>query len=300
MNDKQGEGSGPSTEESSSVSSRLGLLFWTLKRPSVFFDKRLRQEYKEADEELCRTAAAGRPEKVSQEEYKRILADQNAGKLTIQIDTPGFRKFLFEEVDSGKLSAAVGRPLGLYIAIFRFIGWLDCFLWLISSILSMVAFGWKGIPLAVFCILLWMGHKFVVSGGRAVYNIIPEACVLIGAVSAAYVLSSWSLWARSFLVSVGLMFFIGKFLYLFTAVFVFKLIHSSYPFFQLFYLPSTLAAAPLIWTSELKGQLNSAAPKVIPCEKCQQKLRVRTLDAEVNVRCPSCRHEFRVRADSAQ
>lgn len=186
---------------------------------------------------------------VSKEEYRRILSDQKVGRLTIFIDTSAFRQlFTQPRLDLTKLATAVGRPLRSEALLIRTLSHIDSLSPVLSSGLSFLAFGWWGLAGTIGSFGIWSAYKRWASRGRQ--RVLPVTLVLAAAVVLGALLPLPNVWARAFVWSLGAILFVGRTLYVTTAKIVFTLIHSSYPFFDMFYLQPEGAEIPLIWTSE--------------------------------------------------
>lgn len=186
---------------------------------------------------------------VSREEYKRILASQEAGHLKIMIDTSGFRKLLVDRVDPSKLSAALGQPVHAHVRLIRALTYLDATAPVAVCLLSVLAFGLWGVVGAGCSLVAWAAYKARAS--RGAQHLLPVTIALVLHVVAAVILPLPNWWARGFVALLGVMFFIERSLYTTTAYVVFSLVHSNYEFFKMFYLQPTGAIVPLIWTTEL-------------------------------------------------
>jgi len=272
--------------------SRFQHLFYML-HPSVW-SRKGREEYIKADSEFCAKVTAGRPEIASKEEYQRILEGKKNGSLTIFINTAEFRWFLTGRGNAEKLTTATQLPIQAELRFLQVLSWLDITLWLIATVIALIGFGWVGLLLGAGCFFVWLCVRVWVSWGRQVNALFPELGIFLISLAVAFWLNDWELWRRVFIATVGFMVFNAKFVYFYTARLVFNYIDLSYKFFNLFYLPSSLSIAPLIWTSELSTQSENATPRIVQCTQCQQQLRVRVLEDKVTVRCPACRHEFEV------
>ncbi len=187
---------------------------------------------------------------VSREEYKRIIDDQQSGKLAIFIDTSEFRKMFCDRIDPQKLSSIVGESAKTGIRLVRNLTHIDAAMPVLVSILAILGFGWWGIVGVVATFILWGGHKMYACRGKQ--HVFPISLTLAIIVAIAILVPApLNIWGRVFIVSWGIMLFIGRMLYVCTAYVVFSLIHSSYEFFNMFYLEPKGAIVPLIWTSEL-------------------------------------------------
>lgn len=185
---------------------------------------------------------------VSKSEYQRIVEAQSSGTLTIYIDTSGFRKLLVDKINPQKLSAAIREPVESRVQLIRILTYLDAIAPLLASILSLFAFGWLGILGSLFAFALWASHKMHAS--RGAQHILPVTVVVIVCITTVFILPLASGVAKAFIMSLGLIVFMGRLLYFMTSRLVFDLIHSNYEFFNMFYLQPESAIVPLIWTSE--------------------------------------------------
>jgi len=186
---------------------------------------------------------------VSREEYKRIIDAQQSGDLTIFIDTSEFRKMFCDRIDPQKLSLIVGESSKAGIRLVKTLTNIDAVMPVLSSILAILGFGWWGIAGIVGVIILWAGHKMYACRGKQ--HVLPTLLTLVIMIAIAIMVPVPNVWVRVFIISCGIMLFLGRMLYVCTAYVVFSLIHSSYEFFNMFYMEPKGAIVPLIWTSEL-------------------------------------------------
>jgi hypothetical protein len=185
---------------------------------------------------------------ITQHDYKRLLQRQDAGKLTIFIDTSGFRKVLLERLDPEQFSHGIGQPVEFRIRVLKAIWYADMLMPLLTSVLMVVAFGWWGIAGALVSFLSWAGYKLHASRGEQ--HILPMTLLCLASIGLALVLPLPGFLARICLISFGAMLFVDRLLYFLTAGFVFELINSNYEFFKMFYLQPRGGLIPLIWTSD--------------------------------------------------
>ena len=186
---------------------------------------------------------------ISREEYMRILADQDAGRLTVMFSTSGFRKLLVEEVDPTKLAATLGHPVEGPIRRIRELTNLDATAPFVASVLSVLAFGWWGLLGVIGSFVGWAAYKMRASIGRQ--RMSPVLIGLVMFLVAAFILPLPNWWGRGFVISLGVMFFLDRALYVITAYIVSGFIQASYEFFNMFYLQQPPSAVvPLIWTTE--------------------------------------------------
>ncbi len=186
---------------------------------------------------------------ISRDEYKTIIDNQLDGKLQIMIDLSVWRQFICG-TNSRELCLLVKRSVIAQITLIRILSWIWAPILLISVGAAIPAFGWWA---AVVCPLTIVGavfYKSRASMGRQYLG--PVSILLLFILSSIFIWPSWSLSTKSFLLALAVALFLIRFLYFFTARFVFGLIHSSYEFFSKFYLKPAEKVGdvviPLIWT----------------------------------------------------
>lgn len=186
---------------------------------------------------------------VSREEYKRIIDTKRSGNLTIFIDTAEFRKLLCNKIDAAKLSDIIGESVNSWIRLITTLTHIDSAMPLLASLLSVLGFGWWGIIGIAAAFILWAGHKMHACRGKQ--HILPITITMLIMIAIALFAPLANIYVRGFIISCGVMLFIGRMLYVCTAYIVFSLIETNYEFFNMFYLEPKGAVVPLIWTSEL-------------------------------------------------
>jgi hypothetical protein len=183
---------------------------------------------------------------ITKQEYDSIIRRMDNGELSVLIDTAGFRK-LFSKVDGRSLSEKVGVPVSGHVVIIRALPAVEFVCLLGSSVFLALAIRWfafLGVP------LLWTFCAFFKS--RASYGrqrIVPAAVVLVGSLAFAIAAGQYGVWLRVFVASLGVLQFVTRFLYWFTARLAFGIIERSHIFFSMFYLEPRGAIVPLIWTN---------------------------------------------------
>lgn len=183
---------------------------------------------------------------VSREQYDEVMRNQSEGRLTVMIDTPGFRQFL-DRADPEKFSSLVGLPCGGAIRLIKVLGRTDFLGFLVSSGLAIMAFGVWAFAVIPVLLFAWMDYKGRASAGRQSLVGVSFA-LLVAGVAAFSAPPGWDLWARAFIMSTAVTFFLIRLLYVVTSRFVFSLVWSSYEFFSAFYKQPAGALVPLLWT----------------------------------------------------
>ena len=186
---------------------------------------------------------------VSREEYKRIIDAKHAGKLTIFIDTSEFRKLLCGRIDPAKLSDAIGESANSRIRLITTLTHIDSVMPFLASVLSVLGFCWWGIIGIAATFILWAGYKMHACRGKQ--HVLPITITMFITIAIALFAPLPNIWVRGFIISCGVMLFVGRMMYVCTAYIVFSLIEMNYEFFNMFYMEPKGAIVPLIWTSEL-------------------------------------------------
>ncbi|MFA4888860.1 MAG: hypothetical protein WC628_04730 [Candidatus Omnitrophota bacterium] len=186
---------------------------------------------------------------VSREEYKRIIDTQHSGKLTIFIDTSEFRKMFCGRIDPKKFALIVGESAKAGTKLITTLTKIDSVMPVLASVLAILGFGWWGIVGIIGTVVLWGGYKMYACRGKQ--HVVPIMIALIIMVAIAIMSPLPNIWARWFMISCGVMLFVGRMMYVCTAYIVFSLIETNYEFFNMFYMEPKGAIVPLIWTSEL-------------------------------------------------
>jgi hypothetical protein len=183
---------------------------------------------------------------LSNSEYSEIIQQHRNGKLTIMIDTPGFRRVIYR-TDPDKLGRMVGRPVSGAVKAIKLLSIADTIALLITSCFAIPAFGlWALLVIPTLLIAHTMYKGYASRGRQSVMGVsVLLVLALVGAVA-------WpddsNIWIRIFIVSGALAFFLTRLLYVVTSRFVFSLAHSSYEFFATFYKRPEGALIPLLWT----------------------------------------------------
>lgn len=182
---------------------------------------------------------------VSRHDYEQILRKQSKGALTVFIDVSGWRQFLVAS-DECELAKLAGRPVRGVLALIQLLSVIDLPMVLLSALLAIPAFGWWSLAVTPLTLVLGLIYKSKASLGRQRLGLVLAGFIV--AVGLALLQPSWSIWIRVYIFIVASAFLSIRLLYVVTARFVFGLIHTSYEFFERFYLQPDGAVFPFIWT----------------------------------------------------
>ncbi len=149
---------------------------------------------------------------VSKDEYKRIVTDQLAGRLTIFIDTSAFRKLFVNKINPQKLSAAIGEPVESRMQIIRALTLLDSLAPLLASIVAFIAFGWFGVLGVFSAFTLWSVWKMYACRGSQTFMSVIMVLIVFAAVM--FVLHLSNGWGSIFFALLGIIIVTGRLLYL--------------------------------------------------------------------------------------
>ena len=192
---------------------------------------------------------------VSQRDYDQIIQRQSVGMLAILIDVSAWRQLLVK-MDGTKLAALAGRPVGGRLAAIQVLSLSDLPVLGLAAVLAIPAFGWWSLGVSPVTILAGLAYKSRASIGRQ--RVVFVSVMLILAVALA-IIHPWSVWIHAYVLVVAAAFLLIRVLYVLTNIFVFRLIYSSYGFFNRFYMQPEGAVLPLIWTNpEYSGQTSVA------------------------------------------
>jgi hypothetical protein len=187
----------------------------------------------------------GRSMPISEEEYRSLLEHQRMGRLQIFISTADFRQ-LFLKIDGAKLSQELGEPIHARITFINILSYTDFLALVVSIALAVPAFGWWSLLVIPSLIIAWMFYKAHASRGKQ--RLLGVSVLLAVVIGSALFWDSLAIWTRLFIVAVAVTIFLIRLLYYAVARTAFGLVHSSYKFFDMFYLKPEGALVPFIWT----------------------------------------------------
>jgi hypothetical protein len=166
----------------------------------------------------------------TKEKHESIIKEMADGKCTLLIDTAGMRQ-LFTKVDAEKFSQKFNLPASKAIALITFLPFLEGIILLFSAVIMVFAFHWYAFVLVPLFILISLIHKSLASFGRQ--RILPALIFLVICCSFAWFAGSVDFWIRIFAVSAGVLQFVTRFLYWFTARVSFNFVEKSHEFFNM-------------------------------------------------------------------
>lgn len=191
---------------------------------------------------------------ISKQEYDSIIHLMRCKKLSVLIDTAGFRH-LFSQINGHNLSEKVGFSVVTHVATIKSLPLVEFACLIASNVFLGLATRWLAILWIPLLCAFWIFFKGRTSYGRQ--RILPASTVLIISLIFALAATKYDIWLRVFVLSAGCLQFATRFMYYFTARVVFGLIERSYRFFSMFYLEPKGAIIPLIWTDPPQHESNS-------------------------------------------
>lgn len=171
--------------------------------------------------------------KISRNQYERVIEKCKNDELIIMIDTASFRQLFCDKKAMNELDNIIEYPIYSQTVLIRLIFYSLPLSAVVMSFFSILAFEiWAILILPILLIISILIHS---KASLGIQKINGAIIFLIVCVISAFFLSKYGIYFQIAIILFPIQIFLSKFLYYHTSKIVFKLLFTNYRFFALFY-----------------------------------------------------------------